>query len=252
MSPAAAVRVLQITDTHLFANPHETMRGCATVQTFNHVIEQIKPLCPTLDALLLTGDLSQDETPESYRRLYEMMAPLSVPTYWLPGNHDDLPTMGKILNQQPFQSQKSVELGNWTLILLNTQEPGQVAGRISTDSLTWLEEQLRQGKDRPTLLVMHHPPCLIESAWMDDLRLQNCQDFYQVIDNHPQIKGVVFGHIHQAFETTRRQIPYLGSPSTCLQFKPQTPTLVLDDVEPGGRLLMLQVDGQFETQVMRF
>lgn len=251
ISPTASVRVLQITDTHLFANPQETMRGCATAQTLNQVIRAIQPLCPTLDALLLTGDLSQDETPESYRRLYEMIAPLSVPTYWIPGNHDDFHTMGTILNQPPFQSQKTVNLGNWTLILLNTQEPRQVAGRLSPNSLTWLEEQLKQGRDRPTLLVMHHPPCRIESAWMDDLRLQNSQDFYQVIDSHPQVKGVVFGHIHQAFEAIRRQIPYLGSPSTCIQFKPQTPTLVLDDGGPGCRLLTLQADGHLEAQVLR-
>lgn len=251
MPQPAPIHLLQITDTHLFATADGTMRGCATAQTLQALLERICPLDPRPDALLLTGDLSQDETAASYQRLRAMIAPLGIPTYWIPGNHDHPGLMADALSTPPFAPEKSIALGNWTILLLDTQEQGQVTGRLSPASLTWLADQLQQTADRPTLITMHHPPCEIGSAWMDALRLQNADEFYGLIDRHPQIRAVLFGHIHQAFETTRRGIPYLGCPSSCIQFQPQSPTLVMDKVGPGCRRLRLDPDGRVETQVWR-
>ncbi|NEP81399.1 MAG: hypothetical protein F6K17_09110 [Okeania sp. SIO3C4] len=64
------VLVAQITDTHLFADPTEgKMYGLPTESSFLKVLEKLKQLQPQPDVLLLTGDLSQDETSESYQRL---------------------------------------------------------------------------------------------------------------------------------------------------------------------------------------
>ncbi len=96
--------IAQITDIHLFADEKQELLGLQTTQSFQAVIERLDMLRPQLDLLLITGDLSQDGTPESYQRLKNLISPLATPTYWLPGNHDCLSTMQQALNYAPFVS----------------------------------------------------------------------------------------------------------------------------------------------------
>jgi Icc protein len=86
---------------------------------------------------------------------------------------------------------------------------------------------------------------------MDEIGLQNPSDLLEVCDRHPQIKLVLFGHIHQEFSHTRNGITYLGTPSTCIQFKPHTTKFTLDEKAPGFRLITLRPDGTWETQIDR-
>lgn len=243
--------VAQITDIHLFAENHQKLLGCPTCESLKVVIERLKQLQPKPDILLLTGDLSQDETDTSYQELKNLIAPLDIPTYWLPGNHDNLPTMEKILNQQPIFADKSFVAGGWQFLLLSSWLPGCVHGELSSASLEWLERKLQLIGEQPTLIALHHPPCLIHSAWMDEIKLKNPEEFFAVIDRYSQVKLVLFGHIHQGFEDSRGGVSYLGSPSTCVQFKPKSAKFAIDNAQPGFRLLTLQPDGTFETRIER-
>ncbi|HEY9877601.1 MAG TPA: 3',5'-cyclic-AMP phosphodiesterase [Leptolyngbyaceae cyanobacterium] len=245
------LQVVQLSDTHLFADQEGVMLGCPTNKTFTAVLDAVRSLPMPPDLLLLTGDLSQDETPASYEQLTASLRPHTVPAYWLPGNHDVPELMAQVLCNSPVSTDKSFQAGNWHFILLSTQAPRQVDGHLTVDSLAWLETQLQEHPDSPTLIALHHPPCLIGSAWMDAIGLQNSQAFYDVVDRYSQVKLVIFGHIHQAFSEVRRGVTYLGCPSTCVQFKPQMEKMVLDRQGPGFRLLSLYPDGQFTTQVER-
>ncbi|HSW93787.1 MAG TPA: metallophosphoesterase, partial [Gammaproteobacteria bacterium] len=77
-------KVVQITDCHLFKD-NSCMFDVPTNQTFNQVIEQIKKeeLHDT-DAIFLTGDLSQDESKESYQRIVDALQDTSKNIYWIP------------------------------------------------------------------------------------------------------------------------------------------------------------------------
>ncbi|MDY7016486.1 MAG: metallophosphoesterase, partial [Cyanobacteriota bacterium] len=92
------ILVAQITDTHLFADRDRQLYNVPTAKSFAAVLEKLRQLDPQPDVLLLTGDLSQDMTPESYRHLNAALQPFEIPTYWLPGNHDDAEVIGQILN----------------------------------------------------------------------------------------------------------------------------------------------------------
>lgn len=241
--------VAQITDTHLFAKDEQQMLGSTTNDSFKAVVAHLSQLQPTPNILLVTGDISQDETNESYQRLKDILSPLQIPTYWIPGNHDDLGLMQQLLNQPPIFTDKSFSAGGWHFLLLSSWIPGQVHGKLSQASLEWLEQQLQV--EKPTLIALHHPPCSINSAWMDRIKLQNSEDFFAIIDRYPQVKLVVFGHIHQAFETQRREVSYFGSPSTCVQFKPESVEFAIAQTQPGFRLFSLYSDGTFETKIER-
>jgi Icc protein len=91
----------------------------------------------------------------------------------------------------------------------------------------------------------------VNSAWLDSTILKNPREFFAVLDHYPQVKLVLFGHIHQEFQHRRYEVSYLGTPSTGLQFRSQTPTLTIDKQDPGFRLLKLYPSGMWETVVER-
>lgn len=251
MSSSSSLLIAQITDTHLFAKAESCLLGLRTNESFQAVLEQISTLRRRPDLLMLTGDVSQDETTESYKNLERMLRPLNIPICWVPGNHDCSTTMQKLLVRSPFLPEKSLQMGGWQLILLNSALPGCVHGYFSPESLNWLDQELRQASNTPTLIAFHHPPFEIGAQWMDEIRLKNTQSFLEVCDRHPQIQLVLFGHIHQEFRYDRNGIAYLGTPSTCIQFKPKTPTFTLDEKAPGFRLVTLYSDGTWKTQIER-
>lgn len=249
MNTAPPLRVAQLTDCHLFADAGQTMLAVQPVQTFQRVVEQVRSLSPRPDVLLLTGDLSQDETPASYARLRSAILPLERPTYWIPGNHDQPLLETDLLSQGKISAQKQFQQGGWNFVLLNSALRNEVHGALSDATLDWLEQQLQAMPAQPTLVALHHPPLPIQSLWMDEIGLKNPADFFAVVDRYPQVKLVLFGHIHQEFEAERNGVKYLGSPSTCVQFKPLSQQFAVDERSPGFRLLSLFPDGRFESDI---
>lgn len=249
---ASPLLVVQISDLHLFEDERQNLLGWNTWGSFNKIIQQLDSYKPHPDLILLTGDLSQDETEASYQKIVERLVPLGIPTYWLPGNHDHVPTMQRVLDQSPVHADKNVYKGDWQFLLLNTNVPGQVYGALSADSLDWLERQLSGiPLHQPTLISMHHPPFWVGSPWLDQSGLNNTADFFKVIDQYPQVQLVLVGHVHQEFRSMRNDVTYLSTPSTCIQFMPKSPDFALDTNGPGFRLLWLYPDGTFKTEVER-
>lgn len=246
---SSPLRIAQVTDLHLFAKSNQCLLGMPTLRSLNALVEQLHNLYPRPDLLLLTGDLSQDGTIESYDRLQALLTPLQIPIYWLPGNHDCIEAMERSLTR--FSPEKAFERNGWRFLLLNSQDPGCVHGRISIESLNWLDQQLAQHLNIPTLVSLHHPPFAVNSTWLDTSILQNTAEFLAVIDRYPQVKLIVFGHIHQEFQRQRNKMTFLGTPSTCIQFAPRSNEFALGQELPGFRLIQLYPDGTWASQVKR-
>ncbi|MBQ4756334.1 3',5'-cyclic-AMP phosphodiesterase, partial [Escherichia coli] len=58
----ARVRILQITDTHLFAEKHETLLGINTWDSYQAVLSAIHASQRPCDLIVATGDLAQDHS----------------------------------------------------------------------------------------------------------------------------------------------------------------------------------------------
>jgi Icc protein len=253
MSSAKPLQVVQFTDTHFFASPQDRLMGVDTAQSF----EQVKNLAAQKhgdpDFYLLTGDLSQDETTESYQRFARAVSSFKSPAYYLPGNHDVPSPMQKAFTSTgaPFRADRSFVAGAWQVILLDTHVDGHVGGRLSDSELDHLQSSLSHGSPRHALVVLHHHPLPSGSRWLDGICLENRDQFLSIIDKHEHVRAVLFGHIHQEFAEIRNGVHYLATPSTCVQFKPRTEDFAVDITPPGYRLLELGTGGMVRSQVVR-
>ena len=262
---APAVTIVQLTDTHLFADDQSQLRGCHTNVTFRRVVDFVAKMQPQPDLLLLTGDLAQDDSLGAYGLLRDALLPLGLPSYWVPGNHDqNLAAIEAVLTPEPlFRSPASFQVGGWNIALLCTRLMNQVQGAVAAESLAVWEQSLQDHGDLPTLVALHHPLVPIGSAVMDGIGVENADAVLALLGRYPQVKAVVCGHIHQEFDQMLRLegslgglpggneegIRFLGSPSTCVQLLPQSPTAVWTDEPPACRLLRLFADGRIETEV---
>lgn len=251
-NPASPLLIAQITDMHLFADEQQRLLGLPTNHSFQAVIKRLLSLQPQPNLLLLTGDLSQDGTLKSYKHLRDLLIPLGIPAYWVPGNHDCFSTMQQVLNYAYISSCKAFVRAGWRFLLINSSVLGCEHGHLSSETLFWLDSQLGVvGDALPTVVALHHPPFYVNSNWLDSSKLQNSEELFTILGRYPQVKLVLFGHIHQAFNRLHNGIHYLGCPSTSIQFQPQSPDFALECEGPGFRLLNLYADGRWKTRIER-
>lgn len=243
-----ALNLLQFSDPHLFAERDGELRGVQTFHSLSATVRQALRTHPDTDAILLTGDLAQDESHAAYERLVECLADVSVPVYCIAGNHDNPAAMRDVLTREPFFLTDLLG-DHWTVAMLDSHEPGQAAGKLSDPELARLDALLDERREQHALVVLHHHPVASGSAWLDTVMLTNAGQLFGVLRRHPQTRGVAWGHVHQAAQTKRRGLLLLATPSTCSQFRPRSASFALDDKPPGYRWLRLDRDGTIATAV---
>ncbi len=243
-----ALRILQLTDMHILPQPGDTLLDIDTSDTLQRVLQDSLQHGP-YDLILLTGDLTQIPNTDSYLRILKILQSYKTPCLCLPGNHDDAAIMRKILNRDPVSSAKQINVKNWQILCLDSQIPGSQAGRVSDRELDFLRRKLNSSTAIPTLIAVHHHCVKSNSLWMDTMIIENRESFFEIIDRHPQVKAVIFGHIHQVLETKHRSVSIMGSPATCFQFKPGCQKFALDNKPPGYRILNLYPDGSLDSEV---
>jgi len=248
--PPGTLKVLQITDTHLYAEPESRLLGINTLDSFRSVIEEFRQTGWPVDLVLATGDLVHDASPSGYRQLAEMLDAFGLPVYCLPGNHDQPQIMREYLVSSHVTTPQVVDRGNWRIVLLDSVIVGEVGGHLEDAQLTLLREALRDS-DKPTLVTLHHQPVAVGSQWIDSMGLDNGDALLRIVDQAPQVRGVLWGHVHQTYDDMRGHIRLMASPSTCVQFAPNSDDFALDEQQPGFRLLALTPDGKVHSQVLR-
>ncbi|WP_298720300.1 3',5'-cyclic-AMP phosphodiesterase [uncultured Oceanisphaera sp.] len=250
------VELLQITDTHLFADKDADLLGIAPWHSCRAVVnamleDQDEDAASRRDLILATGDLSQDHSGASYRHFTDLMSELAPPVFWLPGNHDDAPLMQAELDRAGISNAKHLLCGQWQILLLDTQLPGETHGRLSDSQLALLELAIERYPDHHLLVAVHHQALPVGCAWLDQHNLRNADEMRGLLARHGAARVVLSGHVHQGFDLHHDGVRYLASPSTCIQFKPLSDDFALDSTAPGWRALSLYPDGRLSTQVWR-
>ena len=245
----STVRLTQFTDLHLYGDANGRLRGVTTLASLSAALEHARQGVWPPDALLVTGDLVQDD-PAGYAHFRRLFGPLGLPVLCLPGNHDLPEAMRRELSCPPFVTASHVDLCLWRIVLLDSVMPGSAGGVLSETSLATLDRLLADAGRRHALVCLHHQPVPLSSLWLDQVGLSNAEKFFAVIDRHPNVRGVVWGHVHQSFDALRNGVRLLATPSTCAQFLPHVEQFAVDDRPPAYRTLELRPDGSIVTEVV--
>ncbi len=247
---SAPLRLIQLTDCHLGAQPGGRLLAMDTDHSLNAVVERVRREQPQADLLLATGDLADSGSENAYRRFLKATAGLARHTRCLPGNHDDARRLYALLDGDE-RGDRVTLLGDWLIVTLDTSVPHEVGGHLAQSELTLLTDALARHPQRHALIALHHPVLSVDTAWVDPQRVANADAFWAAVAPFPQLRAVIGGHVHMATDVMHNGVRVLTSPSTCIQFAPGSDDFRLDDLAPGYRWLDLYPDGRLDTGVSR-
>lgn len=250
LTPADSICVVQLTDSHIFADPAARLLGLDTLASLHAVIDQALAECPQIDLVLASGDIAQDGSSAAYQRFIDAQARINAPCYWIAGNHDDAQRMAE-LGAVHGLAQPWVDAGAWRIVLLDSSQPGQVAGYLDAIQLARLDAALHSAGDRYVLVCLHHHPVSTGSEWMAAIGLQNSEALFARLDVDPRVRVLLWGHIHQCLDQQRGHLRLLATPSTCVQFALNSQEFATTSEPPGYRWLRLHADGRVETATPR-
>lgn len=210
----AQYRLAQITDCHLLADKHGFYQQVQPALHLAAIVRRLQTEQP--DAVLLTGDVTQDHSIASYQLLADILAPLSCPVFVTPGNHDDIELLATITQQQPFRPERSLLLGNWLLALVNSKGTTP-SGSFSLAEQQWLTSQLQHSSARAVWLFCHHHPLAL-NCFIDKHGQLDSERLWQSIGADQRIRGIAHGHAHYAYQRQHAGIAIVGCPASSVQF----------------------------------
>ena len=248
-NPVTHFRLLQISDCHLSASAGTLYRGKEADAGIRSLLPSITAWKP--DLLLATGDLSEDASEASYQRLHQYLQDLSVVRLGLPGNHDEPAKMRVHFPQGPWDGPLIWPAGAWRLALLKSSAPRRIDGALDPADLRRLGAWLQSPGDYPVLIALHHQPVAVGSPWIDRHMLEAPEGLLQLVRRHERVRGVVWGHVHQSYESRLGAARMLGCPSTASNSLPDREKFTEDPAGPACRWLELHSDGTLETGLLR-
>lgn len=241
---------MQITDPHLFAEPSADLRGCNTHDSLQAVLAHVRKTAWPADIVAMTGDLIQDDSREAYHRFRENFAPLGLPVYCVPGNHDIREMMRAELANAPFHYCASYRQANWLIVGIDSCRSGSAGGHVEKQELARLQTVVGESDADHALVCLHHPPVAVGSRWLDQVGLDNSEEFLAALQASGKVRGCLFGHVHQEVSTVVDGLTIIGTPSTCRQFAPKSNEFALDDKPPAYRQITLHDDGSIEESLI--
>jgi Icc protein len=210
------LRFVHISDTHISADPAYTHAEAdyPAMAGAKELVRQVNALPFKPDFVLHTGDIAYDPDPSAYEAAHAILRDLQYPTYYLIGNHDDRAMLQKAMLRRteiasPFDYQ--FEINGVQIVCVDSNGPAKFAGgSLSTAQLEWLDSICTAYDTRPLVVAVHHNVLPIGSPFWDEfMRMTNGEDFHRVLlPAQKRIRGVFFGHVHQATETYRDGILY--------------------------------------------
>jgi Icc protein len=241
-------RIVQITDLHLFRDADERLFGIPTRELLQDVLDHVAAHAGRVDHLVITGDHTHDDLPETYEALREMLAPWLDRLWQLPGNHDARPVLRAVFGDRidgdgGERISFSFAADGWLCLGLDTQVPGAVGGLVDEEHMRWVEEQLRTHDPVGAVLFLHHPPLDTGLEWLDRIGLDGKELLRALLVAEPRLRLVCAGHIHHERAERVGEAEIVTTPATGLEFSPTSPTKLFVRSAPGYRIVELDDEG---------
>ena len=232
--------IAQITDIHLgfdADNEREFNR-----QRLDRTLETLCALDPLPDLLLATGDIADNgDDGVSYRRFREATAALPFPVLAAMGNHDSREPFLTEFPETPTADgfiQYTVEDFPVRILVLDTMEPGRHGGAFCDTRAKWLGDRLDEDPQRPTAIILHHPPIETGLSWMtENPDAAWVNRLAHRISGRDNIVAMIAGHLHRPVVTKWAGTILAVCPSTAPQVALDLTTM--DPDRPDGRPMIV-------------
>jgi Icc protein len=210
------LRFVQISDSHIgFDKPANT----DVTATLRAAIAKIKAAPEQPSFILHTGDLTHLSKPAEFDTLQQALSELSMPVFYVPGEHDVLEDDGKSYLQR---FGKGTQGAGWQSFdkngvhfiglvnVVNLKAGG--LGSLGKEQLEWLEKDVKRLKSSTPLVVFAHIPLWSvypEWGWGTD-------DSAQALSYLKRFGSVsvLNGHIHQVMQKVEGHITFHTAMST--------------------------------------
>ena len=245
------MEIIQITDLHISKNRSESKHDCVPYERLAKVLEHISANHSQNSNLVITGDLSNDFTHESYKNISSLLKQFKFNVSILPGNHDDINMMKLICDDQIRLESLHCENKCFSIFNFDTHIQDNVRGVINKREIENLENKLWANRTN-VIIFCHHPLIKVNSQWIDMNITENNNLLVQFMLKHNDIRFNVFsGHVHQEFYKRINNVRFYTSPSTCYQFEAQSDDFNVDrNLGSGYRVISLH-DDTLNTDVIR-
>jgi len=225
--------IAQISDPHIVPPGALLYGGVDTAGFLRRAVAALNALEPPPDIVVITGDLVDKGEPAEYDHLRALLAPLAAPVFVIPGNHDSREPLRAAFAADgylPGDGFLNYAIDDFPvrLIALDTLVPGEGGGELCAERLLWLDRALAAAPDRPTAVMMHHPPFATGIERMDRAGLREPEAFGAIIARHGQVERILCGHLHRAIERRFAGTVAGTAPSTAHQIRL--------DINPGAPL----------------
>ena len=250
--------LLQLSDTHIREPGRLAYGRIDTAPYLAQAVASIARLPQAPDAVVITGDLTDFGRAAEYTHLRALLAPLPMPVYLMPGNHDSRAQLRASFPDHPYLGhggdddfiQYSVPVGGLQLIALDTVVPGASEGRLCAARLQWLEAELARHVARPVVIALHHPPFRTLIGHMDAIGLlEGAQALEAIVARHPQVERLICGHLHRTIQvrfggsiaatvpSAAHQVRLDLAPDAASAWMLEPPGFALHALPAGGRLV---------------
>ncbi len=204
------VLLAHVSDLHLDGSRRAAARA-------KGVLDFLDGLLRPVDALLLTGDLTDHGTEAEYEQVLALLGSTRR-VLTCPGNHDDRGPWRTVLLGEPTSDapiNQVHDLAGVRIVTCDSSIPGRDDGYLADETLQWLADVLRQpsgATPTPVLVAFHHPPVLLGSPFIDGIRQRGADRLAALLADHPQVVALLCGHAHTAAASTFAGRPLLVAP----------------------------------------
>lgn len=199
--------IAHLSDFHLFADRPETPPVRLDIEKIaRKIVDDLAHFSPALDAIALTGDITDGGSVADYDLLKDVLSPLKAPVLVVPGNHDRRTNLrAAFADRLPFENSGYLNyhthIDGFRILALDTLIEGQIAGALAPESLSWLSEKLADVTEQPTLILLHHPPFPSGMAPLDNNALVGGHDeIAALVRNYAGSLILLAGHIHRPYQ----------------------------------------------------
>jgi 3',5'-cyclic AMP phosphodiesterase CpdA len=248
----------QLTDTHIRSRRQIAYGRVDTCSMFETTISHINSFRPNVDAVIVTGDITDRGELDAFHLFREIINDLVPPWYVVPGNHDNRENFLQVFSDCQHFNQNSdficysIEDYPVRLVGIDTTVENKPYGFLAEERLLWLDTCLAENPEKPTILFQHHPPFYTGINHMDVQNLLNGRELIQLLTRHRQVRHVACGHVHRASETCIDGVGISIAPnaahSTTLDLDPSGPSAFSMD-PPAVRIFRVDDDGRIASHL---